>query len=90
MDHDRILHIADLIAAVYSYHSGGGNAHIALDDGNIEDPHIDFCLAATERNEWGDPDAQIEAERRCLLALRDLSPDERATALTFYEEHTDG
>ena len=33
-----------LIARVYEHGSVGGNLHIVIDDWNIEDEHIKFCI----------------------------------------------
>lgn len=93
---DKTLQAADLIAAVYCYSLVGGNAHIVLDDWNLEDEHVMFCMEEVRSNQFGYSDEQIEAELKCLLALYDMSSvDERASALAIFqgfvrEEAADG
>ncbi len=41
---DRVLLAARLMDIVYSYSLVGGNLHIILDDCNILDSHLEFCL----------------------------------------------
>ena len=75
-----------LIARVYEYSAVGGNAHVVLDDWNIEDNHIDWCLTTgidTNIHQAGASD--IAAERACLEAMKALSLDQRAAALAVYE-----
>ena len=42
--------ISGLIWQVYQQSSVGCCLHITLDDGNIEDTHIDFCLEESTKN----------------------------------------
>jgi hypothetical protein len=77
---------AQLIGEVYGFNGVGGNAHIVLDDWNIDDDDIRWCLdvAMKENAHEADTD-QLAAERACLEALLALSLDERASALAIYE-----
>jgi len=43
IDNERVRAAQALIAAVYEYKASGGNLHIALDDNNLEDEHLEFC-----------------------------------------------
>lgn len=36
--------------AIYRRHSAGCCLHLALDDGNIEDSSVDFCIRAAAEN----------------------------------------
>lgn len=41
--------IARLIELVYAFHGAGGDLHIVLDDGNIENSNITFCLEEIDK-----------------------------------------
>lgn len=77
-----VLHCAALIGCVYDLCPCGGRAHIVLDDWNLEDDNIAFCLG------WDDPDETQEENVACVAALqamRSLSIPERATALALHD-----
>ena len=42
--------IQNLIDAIYDQHPSGGPLHIVLDDGNIDDDSINWCLNNTIEN----------------------------------------
>lgn len=93
--------IIDYIYKVYEYNGAGGNAHIVLDDWNLEDTHIDWCLnnihdkmkvliedqqytgMLVRKNE--DTLEQLEAEKKCLILLRNLTLQERAYTLALLD-----
>lgn len=81
IDSVRTRHAAELIRRVYEQGAVGGNAHIVLDDWNLEDAHIRWCLdeALVENIHCTD----VEVERRCLEAMLELSMDERASAMAL-------
>lgn len=72
----------ELILDVYEFSCVGGNLHVVLDDWNLEDSHIKWCL-----NEWipkkhnEDSYEQIKAEIECGLQLLKMSLAERASTL---------
>jgi hypothetical protein len=77
---------AKLIAAVYEYSCVGGNCHIVLDDFNIKDRHIDWCLeTALSKNVHEADVKQLALERECLEAMKALTISERASALAIHE-----
>lgn len=80
----RTLKAAKLIANVYEHDPVGGNAHIVVDDWNVEDHHIDFCLECCDRNTRQDIE-KLKAERDCLLFLIGLSIPERYSALAIHD-----
>jgi hypothetical protein len=74
--------MSDLIKAIrdfYAENPAGGRLHICLDDGNMEEGNVWWCLenAATARDLWA---VKIAC---CLL---DLSEDER---FALYERYSD-
>jgi len=79
---------AELIGRVYEWNAVGGNAHIVLDDWNLEDEHVAWCREHISTSDgYNDyPEEQLIAERECLAFLADLSLDERASALALYYE----
>ena len=79
-------HAAKLVEQVYEWSCVGGNAHIVLDDFNIEDSSIDWCLKdATSLNIRDACQEQLDVERECLLAFKSLTIEERASALALFE-----
>lgn len=82
---DATKHAANLIGAIYEFNCVGGNAHIVLDDFNIEDSNIDWCLnEALNTNVHGHSEIQLQSERECLTALKGLTVEERASALAIH------
>lgn len=43
-DRPTVDQIAPLVRLLYADHAAGCCLHIALDDGNLKDRHIEFCL----------------------------------------------
>lgn len=77
---------ASLIDEVYDYSAVGGNAHIVLDDWNLEDHHIKWCIyEAIPENFHKYSDPQLEAEKACLYMLLGMSMEERISALAIHD-----
>jgi len=75
---------AALVTEVYRFSCVGGNAHIALDDWNLEDAVLTWCLdEALPLNVHEAGPEQLNAERTALLAMRALTIPERASALAL-------
>lgn len=66
--------VVPLIAAVYERCPVGGRLHIVVDDWNLDDEDIAYCLG----NDIPDVD------RKCGEALASLTVDQRAAALAIY------
>lgn len=78
---------ARLADAVYEFNGVGGNCHIVLDDFNIDDDDIDYCLnEGLANNVHEHTEDQLAIEKECLLAFRVLSVAERASALAIHEK----
>lgn len=78
---------ARLADAVYEFNCAGGNCHIVLDDFNIDDDDIEYCLnEGLENNVHEHSPEQLAIEKECLLAFKSLSIAERASALAIHEE----
>lgn len=83
---DKTKTAAALVAKVYEYSLVGGNAHIVVDDWNLEDDNIRWCLdTALAENVHEADDEQLAAERVCLEALLALTPPERASAMALHD-----
>lgn len=80
---------AELISGVYDHGACGGGLHIVVDDWNLDDASVDFCGDLVEGpgypREFHAGAEQIEAERACLRALKDMTVIERASALALYD-----
>lgn len=81
---ERTKRAADLVCAIYDHpHAGaGGNAHCVVDDWNLRDSDIEsvireppFIAESTFE--------QLQAEMRCMLALKALTLDERYSAMAL-------
>ena len=68
------------IARVYNFYATGGGLHIVVDDFNIDDGSIDFCLAR--------PLSTVE--RKCGETLRAMTVPERAAAIGWRYWHRGG
>lgn len=88
IDTPETRRVAELIRRVYQAENGASGAylHIVVDDNNVEDGCIDFCLAEMDKNEYKDSPEDIAIQRECALALKALTEDERASAILFYDE----
>lgn len=62
--------VLPLVVAVYQRHSGGCCLHIVLDDNNVTDSDVDFCVKRSHEN--GHADCLELAER-----LRAMSRTQR-------------
>lgn len=78
------IEAARLISSIYDFSLSGGYAHIVVDDWNLEDSHIDFCFRYMETVEDAD-EVLLGVTRRALRRLKDLSMDERVSALAIHE-----
>lgn len=78
-----------LIKELYGCEMGGagGYAHIVVDDWNLEDSNVDFCLSSAKGN--SDPDYPTETKEaaiKCLEFMQTLSVEERASALAIHDK----
>lgn len=83
---ERTIAAAKLIDEVYEWSCAGGHLHIVVDDWNLEDENIEFCIGEMDKNSHELPPEAIEAERKCAAALMALSEDERYSAMAIHEE----
>jgi len=75
---DKILAAVKAGAEVYKYSCVGGNAHAVLDDQNLDDSCVQFCLEYSRTST--DPDytkEQLAAEQECLGTMLELTELER-------------
>ena len=77
--------VAALVDRIYDLHLAGGLAHIVVDDWNLEDGNIQWCLDYTEANKDREPADLVEACRAALEALLAMTDDERASAMAIHE-----
>jgi hypothetical protein len=68
IDSDQVLQAVSLLEAVDEYSA----AHTVVDDWNLEDEHIDFCLKQADRT---------SNEHACLVFMKSMTVEERAAAL---------
>lgn len=78
---------AELIIAIYIEDNCdlGGYAHIVVDDWNLDDLSIDYCIGVANE---GSSDITEEGKQACLSCLnhlKTLSEDERYSAMALAE-----
>ncbi len=83
---DKVIHCSELIDKVYEYTGAGGNAHIVVDDWNLEDHSIESCLKYLEEDKEVS-DGERKATYECLIALKGLNEDERYCAMGIHDGH---
>jgi len=96
IDNDKVRRAADLIAKIYEAPGGGagGNCHIVVDDWNLEDHNVEFCLGEVahklagfgDREDKCDPDT-LRIEDEFLRLFIAMSEPERASALGLHDQY---
>lgn len=77
---------AKLVHEVYKYSAVGGNAHIVVDDWNLEDSNIRWCLDEALRDNIHEAGPrQLAAEKAALEALLALDERRRYSAMAIHE-----
>lgn len=78
----RILDAIALVRSVYEFNSVGGNCHIVLDDCNIDDTFIDYCLTeGLSSNVHEHTDEHLLIEKKCLEVFKTLTMSDRQLVL---------
>lgn len=75
--------LADQIKKLYNLHTIGGHAHIVLEDYNVEDENIDFCIEAAKKNV---PHLDFEMRTLAIAILRSLKEMPYAERELFLRE----
>lgn len=78
---NKIEQAIELIRPYYRLKPLGGSLHICLDDGNMENDHVDFCL------NWARQNADSMGEAIALF-LQSMSADERDELYCRYGEYS--
>lgn len=78
---------AELINEIYEQYDcgAGGYAHIVVDDWNMDDSSIDFCINAANEGEYDISEEGRQACLNCLNYLKELSEDERYSAMAIHD-----
>lgn len=83
---DNAVKAAALIRQVYQFAPTGGRCHIVVDDWNLSDSCVRFCVDEVAKDEAnGVKDQQIIAERALLDLLVTMPERERAVGLALYD-----
>lgn len=75
--------LVELAEAMDYFGNGGGHAHIVIEDGNVADGHIRWCLNEVAVNTFGEDPEELNAERQFLEAMLAASHEERISALVI-------
>jgi hypothetical protein len=78
LDTPEIRRLVKVIERIYSFSGAGGGLHIVLDDWNIEDGDILWCM---QYRPGYRPDGLPLSERVCAKILLAMTIEERASAL---------
>lgn len=81
-----------MIGKVYAKHLSGGHLHIVLDDWNLENESLTFCEKQIEDDDLsdmidGDYQTFKDIEHGIMAIFRQMSLDERASTLYWYDLH---
>ncbi len=82
----RILTVSEvlpLVQAYYKFNGVGGSLHIVLDDGNLEDDSVEFCLRYARDNH------DIAGQNLAKVLLR-MSRKQRQKLYDQYEKFHNG
>jgi len=83
---DKTKTAAKLVEKVYELNEAGGSCHIVIDDFNIEDCHIQWCLDEGLKTNIHEHDkTELAIERELLDTFLSMTIEERASALAIYE-----
>jgi len=75
---EKTHEVVELIKQIHEYNAVGSNLHIVLDDFNIEDHSIQWCLNnSLKANIHESTKEELAIETRCAELLLGLSLDER-------------
>lgn len=82
---DKTKKAAELINRIYEQEGcgAGGYAHIVVDDWNLDDSSIDFCINDINNGYSGISEEGKMACYDCLIYLKQLSEDERYSAMAI-------
>ena len=86
---DNVKQAAELIKKIYEHPEGsvGALAHIVVDDWNLDDRNINYCLErCTQEKIISGTSEIIEFCENALKALKELKKEERHSALALYEK----
>jgi hypothetical protein len=82
--------LVKLIDLIYKSDDGmcGGYAHIVVDDENLDDDCIQFCIEACENPVYGYSNETKIACLNCLLYMQSCTMEERESAMYLYNNRT--
>jgi hypothetical protein len=75
----------DAVREIYQWSSVGGNAHTVVDDWNLDDEYVEYCLNETHWINKHASNAEKTAVRLALMLFKDMTIDQRATVLALKE-----
>lgn len=81
IENEKTLHASKLIMKIYEFNCVGANCHIVLDDQNIDDDDIEFCIGAAKENYHEQPKENNDAEFECMNLFLTMTLDERCSAI---------
>ena len=80
---ETVSQLVELAEAVDCFGNGGGHAHIVIEDGNVADEYIQWCLNEVAVNTFSEDPEELDAERQFLEVMLAASHEERISALVI-------
>ncbi len=88
--HAKTIKAAQLISAIYLYHGIGGYAHHVVEHWKLQDADIEECLQRATENKYQHSSEQVRAAVSALEALKELSKEQRYSALALHYGYLQG
>lgn len=89
---EKTKNAAELITELYEQEDCGvgGYAHIVVDDWNLDDNSIDYCIGVAKKGEGDYENISEEGRQACLTTLnylKQLSKEERYSAMAIHSNY---
>lgn len=80
---DKTIKVAKLVTYLYDLEDCGGACHIVVDDWNLENEHIEFCLEYLEKGKEKYSELSYNTQTQLLNLMSELTLDERYSAMAI-------
>lgn len=86
INHPRNADVKRMFKTIYEHNEVGGNLHIVLDDMNVEDEHIQYCVDEAIPENYHKLSPEVNAiEKELGELLLTMTEQERYSALAYAE-----
>ena len=84
MEQSKKQECIELIKMIYRHEAAGGLLHIVLDDGNVEDDYVNYCVAAVSSRAEKDGEEYVWfhlVEMACIMLISMMDEAERTEVI---------